>query len=61
MDHPTVSQCAALTAECARKYLEVDNSLARWNRADIEMLSTSRDAIARSRKLLIAINERHPK
>jgi hypothetical protein len=61
MDHPAVSHCAALTAECARKSLELDKSLARWNRADIEMLSTSRDAIALSRNLLTDINERHPK
>ena len=59
MDHPVVLGCAALTAECARKSLELDNSLARWDSATIEMLSASRDAIARSRQLISDINERN--
>ena len=59
MDHSIVSDCAVLTAACARKSLELDNSLARSESDDIELLSTSREAIAYSRRLIRGINDRN--
>jgi hypothetical protein len=55
MDHPVVSRCAALTAECVRKYLELDNSFASL---ESDNMRTSRDAVARSRQLIGDIKER---
>jgi peroxiredoxin len=61
VDHPVVSHCAALTAECARKSVELDNSFASLESDNIELLRTSRDAIARSRQLIRDISERNGK
>jgi len=61
MDHPVVSECAVLTAACARKSRELDNGLARWESDNIELLSASREAIARSHQLIRDINERNGK
>jgi hypothetical protein len=61
VDHPVVSHCAVLTAECVRKSLELDNSFASLEAASIELLRTSRDAIARSSQLIRDINERNGK
>jgi hypothetical protein len=61
VDHPVVSRCAARTAECARKFLELDNNLARWESRLMDMLGTSRDSIARSRQLINDIHERNGK
>ena len=58
VQHPVVLKCAAHTAECGRKSLELDKGLAAWNRSLMEMLSTSREAIVRSRHLLSQISER---
>ena len=52
VQHPVVLKCAAHTAECGRKSLELDKGLL------MEMLSTSREAIVRSRHLLSQISER---
>jgi len=60
-DHPVVSECAALTAACARKSRELDNSHVRWESDNIELFSASREAIARSRQLMSDINERNGK
>jgi hypothetical protein len=61
VDHPVALKCVARTAECSRKSLELDNRLAAWDRSLMEMLSTSRGAIARSRQLLSEIRERDAK
>ena len=58
MDHPVVLGCAVLTAECVRKSLELDNRFASLESDNIELLRTSRDAIARSLQLIRGINDR---
>ena len=59
MVHPTVLTCAARTAACARKSLELDNRLAAWDRDLMELLSNSRDAIAHSRRILSDMRDRN--
>ena len=59
MAHPTALTCAARTAECARKSLELDNRLAAWDRDLMELLSNSRDAIAHSRRILSEMRDRN--
>ena len=62
MDDRTVSEwAAARTAECARKNLELDNRLAGWDDDFLQLMSTSRDVIARSRQLLSEISKRDDK
>ena len=48
-------------AECARKSREMDDHLAAWEPKLMDMLKMSRDAIARSRQVLDAINGRDAK
>jgi hypothetical protein len=61
MDHPLVLDCASHTAECHRKSAEMDDRLAAWGPKLMDMLSNSRDAIARSRQILGDINGRDGK
>ena len=58
MAHAVALQCAARTAACARKSLELDNGFPSLESDNIELLRTGRDAIARSHRLIRDINER---
>jgi hypothetical protein len=59
--HPAVLKCAARTAECSRKLVELDHRFAASDGGLMEMLSTSREAVARSRQLLSEIRDRDAK
>ena len=61
MDHSTPSNCAAITAECARKSRAMGNRLAEWGPKLMDMLGRSRDAVAQGRQLLDALNNRDAK
>jgi hypothetical protein len=58
MSHPVALQCAALTKECRRQFIELDRDLAASESEDMQMLSNSRDTIARARGLLKELNGR---
>jgi hypothetical protein len=61
VDHSTPSNWAAITAECARTSRAMDNRLAEWGPKLMDMLGHSRDAVARSRHVLDALNNRDAK
>lgn len=52
MPHPIVVYCAALTIDAALKSAAVDDRLAASGAEDMELLATSREAIAYSENLL---------
>ena len=60
MDHGTASH-RATTVGCARKSHAMDDHLAEWGPKLMTMLGHSRDAVARSRRLLDALNTRDAK
>jgi uncharacterized ferredoxin-like protein len=52
MPHPVAVRCLAQTIEAARKSTEADDRLAALGAEDMQMLASTREAVAESKHLL---------